>query len=480
MQVKTFTYLTAAAALACLAMLTGCGMPEPPTTSIEPYLKQVEPLYFAPTQDSGRKLAHSDRSEPNQPLSLNQCVAIALDRNPLQRAAAEGVAAAKATAGLARSSYYPKVDATGGYSRWERHIFLPEGITQPGMSSTVGPTDDWTASLNLRYNLYDSGKRRAELMSALSQQQVSEQTVHQVRQDIILNVHRAYYGYLAALDANAIAQQNLKRADNHLQIAQSRFSAGQIPQAEVLRVKVDVSEANLSLVRTNKILRVAQAQLNTAMGLPAEMPVEITIRQAAIQEPTQENLSVALQKAVYLRPELKAALNRISSAKSNVQAAQSEYGPNLSAKASYGRQDDGFFPEDDSSMVGLFVELPLFDGFARDNKVRHAKAKLSEQEALVQNLILQVKQQVWNDFAKLKEAYQAIQATETIVEEAQESMRLTQERYQVGQSTTNDLLDARTALVRAEGNRAQANWDYFISLADFERSAGVLSFDLFE
>lgn len=86
--------------------------------------------------------------------------------------------------------------------------------------------------------------------------------------------------------------------------------------------------------------------------------------------------------------------------------------------------------------------------------------------ALVQNLILEIKQQVWNDFAQLKEAYQALQATETIVEEAQESMRLTQERYQVGQSTTNDLLDARTALVRAEGNRFQAGWDYYTALVD--------------
>lgn len=480
MQVNTFTFSLAVIALVGLIMLTGCGMPEPPVTTIEPYLKRVEPLYFAPPPGSDQQIKQTDRNEPNQPLSLDQCIAIALDKNPLQRAVAEGVTAAKAVAGQARSSYYPQIDAAGGYSRWERHIFLPEGITQPGMSSTVGPTDDWTASLNLRYSLFDSGKRRAELMSALSQQQASEQTVHQIRQDIILNVHRAYYGYLAAQDANRIAQQNLKRANNHLQIAQNRFSAGQIPQAEVLRVKVDVSEANLSLVRTNKMLRVAQAQLNTAMGLPAEMPVEISGQQVTIQEPSEENLYTALQKAVYLRPELKAALNRISSAKSDVQSAKSEYGPNISARASYGRQDDGFFPDDDSWLVGLFVELPLFDGFARDNKVRHAKAKLSEQEALVQNLILEIKQQVWNDFAQLKEAYQALQATETIVEEAQESMRLTQERYQVGQSTTNDLLDARTALVRAEGNRAQAGWDYYTALADFQRAAGVLTVDLHE
>jgi outer membrane protein TolC len=314
-------------------------------------------------------------------------------------------------------------------------------------------------------------------MSALAKQQASKQTAREIRQDIILNVHKAYYGYLAAQDANQIARQNLKRAENHLEIARNRHSAGQIPRAEVLRVKVETSDAKLSLVRTHRMLRIGQSQLNTAMGLPAEMPVDISREQSEAEKPTQKSLYSALQKAVHLRPELKAALSRISSAKSNIKSAKSEYGPEVSAQASYGRQDEGFFPEDDSWMVGVFVELPLFDGFARDNKVRQAKAELSEKEALLQNLILEVRQEVWNDFANLKEAYQALEATETVVQEAQESMRLTKERYQVGNSTTNDLLDARTALVKAEGSRTQARWDYFKALADFKRSAGVLSFD---
>lgn len=456
-------------------LLSGCSIPEPETTKIEPYLKQVEPLYYAETQRTESQINENDSNDQDKSLTLDNCVNIALDRNPLQRAAKEGVVAARAIVGQKRSSYYPQIDATGGYSRWERHIFLPEGVTKPGMPSTVGPTDDWTASLNARYNLFDSGRRRAELMEALAQQQASEQTAQQVRQDIVLNVYRAYYGYLAAIDAQVIAQQNLKRAENHLQIAENRYEAGQIPQAEVLRVKVDVSDSKLSVVQTDKMVRIAQGQLNTAMGLPAELSLNISREEQDITAPNRESLYSALQRAVHLRPELKAALNKISAAKSNIKAAKSEYGTKVATEARYGRQDDGFFPEDDSWMVGVFVELPLFDGFSRDNKVRHAKAKLSEKEAIVQNLILEVKQQVWNDYAKLKEAYEAVQATETMVEEAKESMRLTKERYQVGQSTTNDLLDARTALVKSEGNRTQVIWNYFIASADFKRSTGVLS-----
>lgn len=478
MSVKPLIYQTAVLfILAGSLLLSGCDMAEPEITKIEPYLRRVEPLYYSEGESPKSPTNQNDGNDLSKPLTLDKCVVIALDKNPLQRAAKEGVAAAKAIVGQTRSSYYPQIDATGGYSRWERHIFLPNGLNRPGMSSTVGPTDDWSASLNLRYNLFDSGKRRAELMAALAQQQASEQTVQQIRQDITLNVHQAYFGYLAALDVNKIAEQNRKRAESHFQIAENRYAAGQIPQAEVLRVKVDVSDSKLSLVRAQSMIRIAQAQLNTAMGLPAEMLLEVNGSQETITAPDEGSLYAALQKAVHSRPELKAALNKISAAKSNIKAAKSEYGPQIAAEGRYGREDSSFFPKDDSWMVGVFVKVPLFDGFQRDNKVRYAKAKLSEQEALIEQSILEIKQQVWNSYAKLKEGYEAVQATETMVQEAQESMRLTQERYQVGQSTTNDLLDGRTALVKAEGSRTQVQWDYYIALADFKRSIGDLLVD---
>ena len=297
MSIKLLTYKTATLfVLTGPLLFSGCNFPEPEITKIEPYLKRVEPLYLSETQSSKSQVDQNDSNDLGKALTLDDCVVIALDKNPLQRAAKEGVAAAKAIVGQTRSSYYPQIDATGGYSRWERHIFLPEGLTKSDVPSTVGPSDDWSASLNLRYNLFDSGKRRAELMAALAQQQASEQTAHQIRQDIILNVYRSYYGYLAALDANKIAEQNLKRADNHFQIAENRYAAGQIPQAEVLRVKVDVSDSKLSLVRTQSMIRVAQAQLNVAMGLPAEMLLEIHGNQEMITAPDEEKAQSAISR----------------------------------------------------------------------------------------------------------------------------------------------------------------------------------------
>src|SRR5574340_1086728 len=107
------------------------------------------------------------QASPPAPLTVDAAVRIALDRNPRLRAAAEGVRVADEAVGEARAPYYPTLDASAGYTRWETHAYLPGGLA-PDLPSTIGPTNDWTAGFTGRYTLYDSGRRAADLRAALA------------------------------------------------------------------------------------------------------------------------------------------------------------------------------------------------------------------------------------------------------------------------------------------------------------------------
>ena len=97
--------------------------------------------------------------DQKQLLSLDTAVAIALDKNSRLRPAVEGVTAAKEASGEARAHYYPDLNFTAGYSRWERHAFLPSGLAPPGIPKIIGPTDDWSTALRTRYMLFDTGRQ---------------------------------------------------------------------------------------------------------------------------------------------------------------------------------------------------------------------------------------------------------------------------------------------------------------------------------
>lgn len=458
--------------------LSGCAGVQPDVPSIENYLpgpagkNEVE----APASTTAREGKSVPARPKDKPLTLDACVRIALAQNPKVRAAHEGVVAAGEAVGEAQAPYYPEVSLDAGYSHWQKHAFLPTGILKPGIPTIIGPTDDWNADVRARYTLFDFGERRAKLRAAMAQQGVAAEDAARIRQDLAINVHEAYYSLVSALENRAVAEQNLARAQDHLRLAQDRKAAGAVPQADVVRAQVEVADAKLSLVRAENLVRISRGSLNTAMGLPVEMPIQVAAKPEKVLAPT-DNLAKAFDQAVHHRPELKAGLHRIAAARHGVDAAKSAYGPKIKTEALFGWRDSRFLMHDQEWLAGVFLEQKLFTGFSRTHKVARSKAELSKEEAEIARLVQDVRQEVWSAHSKLKESYEAVQAAEVLVVDARESMRLAHERYKVGAGTITDLLDAQTALARAEAKRVATQWDYHISQSVFQRSMGLLVAD---
>ena len=405
-------------------------------------------------------------------LTLEGCVLIALDKNPLNRAAKEGVVAVEEAVGEARAPYYPTLGLMSGYNRWQQHAFLPSGISTS--TDANGPTDDWSAGIETRLTLFDFGERRAKLRAAIAQQGMAEEDAARIRQDIALDVHQSFYSLVAARENLSVAEKNLARTEDHLGLTKTRHEAGAVPIADVYRARVEVADSRLELVRAKNLIRITSGNLNTAMGLPVELPIDVDARAEKIGSPHDIALDQAFDQAVHMRPVLKSALQGIAVGRHRVDEARSAFGPTLEAQGSYGWRDDGFAPEDEDWLVGLNVEFPLFTGFSRKHKLSRTKAELRQTEAETLRLIQQVRQEVWTAHSKWTESFEAIQAAGVLVKDAQESMRTTRKRYEVGAGTITDLLDAQTALARAEAVDVAARWDYHIAKAQLNRSTGAL------
>ena len=249
-------------------------------------------------------------------LTLEGCVLIALDKNPLNRAAKEGVVAVEEAVGEARAPYYPTLGLRSGYSRWQRHAFLPSGV--PATADEIGPTDDWSAGLETRLTLFDSGERRAKLRAAIAQKGMAEEDAARIRQDIALNVHRSFYSLVAARENLSVAEKNLARTEDHLGLTKKRHKAGAVPIADVYRARVEVADSRLELVRARNLVRLTSGDLNTAMGLPVELSIEVDARGEKIGSPDDIALDQAFDQAVHMRPELKSALQGIAARRHRV------------------------------------------------------------------------------------------------------------------------------------------------------------------
>ena len=427
----------------------------PETSRIDPALQLG---HAAATEDAPPAAAAASLARP---LTVESCVRIALDRNPMVRAAHEGVAAAREVIGVATATYYPEVGLFAGYRRFDTHLFFPSELSLGDTS--LGATDDWSAGLFAGYTLYDSGWRKAERETAVAGSAAVGYDAARVRQDVVLSVHEAYYRVLSALALQTASVTSLERSRDHVELAQTRKAAGAAPRSDVLRAEVEAAAAELAVVRANGAVRQARGDLNTAMGLPVDLPVELEPTQQPIEPLADIDIRNALDRALERRPEVAAAGKRIAAAGKHVEAIKAFYGPRVRAEGAFGWRDSDFLPEDQNWSIGVSFQLPVFTGFARTHRVAEAASETRIVEAEAEALADRVQLEVWQAASRRVEAHQAVHQSEVLRATAAESLQFAVARYEAGASTITDLLDAESALSQADSAHIAAVFGYHLA-----------------
>lgn len=408
-------------------------------------------------------------------LALDDCLRLAAQKQPLLSAAAAGVSAATAAVGEARAPFWPQVDLSSGYHRWQRRAFLPSGLTLPGHSlpELIGPLDDWNGGLSSQLTLYDAGQRRAVLDAARARLASAQDDAEATRADVRLSVESAFYALAEADDLRGVAARNLARSESHLALARARHAAGAVPQVDVLRTQAEVADARLQVIAARSRVRTAAGQLNTAMGRPAETPIAIEPPHADVPPPDMADIEAAVRRAIADRPELKSGQKLLAAARAGVDAARATRAPRVQADGSFGWNDTAFLPQTKEWQIGISVDLPVFDAGRRAQRIARTRADLARQQADYDHRVLQVRQQVWAAASELQRAWDSIAANEASVRASEESLRVVRERYQTGAAVVTDLLDTETSLTRAEASLAQARWTYLADHAAYERAIGA-------
>jgi outer membrane protein TolC len=376
--------------------------------------------------------------------------------------------------GEARAPYYPQVDLSASYHRWQRRAFLPSGLVIPGrgVPEVIGPLDDWNGGLLSRVTLFDFGERRAGLDAAKARLAGADADTSAAFADVRLNVQAAFYTLAAARDLAVVAETNLQRTDAHQRLAEARVASGAVPQADALRTQAEVANARLQLITAQSRVRTATGRLNTALGRGAETPLSIATTSTPSPPPSTADLDAAVEHALAQRPEIKSGAKRTEAARAAVSSARAARAPKVRADGAFGWRDTAFVPETREWQAGVSIDLPVFDAGTRAQRLARTKAELAREEAAYEQRRLQIREEAWSASSELERAWASIAANEAAVRASDESLRVVRERYERGAALITDLLDTQTALARAESALAEARWSYLAARAMFERAVG--------
>lgn len=308
-------------------------------------------------------------------------------------------------------------------------------------------------------------------------------------QDLIYAVKQSFYLYLAAVQDVTVQDEAVKRSDEQLKLIQSKFELGSAAKSDVLKQKVQFGNDRLTLLQAQNSVINANASLAYTIGLDPmqehQFSTQYTVRQY------DGSLEDAVQFGLTHKPSLLSAEKSIKSANQSLMSAWSDYLPKVRPFASYAydRQTGAGQLIDPVTLLpyrgdvtrskytltyGFSLNLNIFDGFAREQRLKSAKiAKNNLQAGLAdsRNLIASRIKTAYLNIDQLKQRQQVVRDN---VEAATEDLKITQEKYNLGAATILDLLNAQVSLKQAQVSQISADFDLNVAISNLENAMGKM------
>jgi outer membrane protein len=268
----------------------------------------------------------------------------------------------------------------------------------------------------------------------------------------------------------------------HLKDVKNLAQQGMATDADVMKVQVQLSDVKVKQLEARNAIRLTSMALNSLIRNPIQTEIALsdtpTISQITADELLNQGLPKLQSLAYEQRPELKSMQLRHCINSAGVAAAKGGWYPQifLSANYDYARPNQRIIPPKDqwdgTWDVGMTLQWNIWDWYATGHQTAQAEAALHQTEAGMEQLndavILDVAQQYFNTQTSKEKVDVAFGG----MEQAQESYRMTSEKYKNGVTSNTDMLDAEIALLQAKLTHTQALVDFTLAIARLNKAIG--------
>jgi outer membrane protein len=415
------------------------------------------------------------------PLQLFEAIERTLCQSPKTRSAWAGVKAAAAAVGAAKAAYLPTVEGAASYGR-DHDRTTVNGPQQ--LASDYTQTVD-TESLQLGWVLYDFGGREATLRNSRQLLTAAQAEQNEILQNAFANTAKDYY----AAQAASAKVQSTKRietgAKKSFDAAVARYNSGVAPVTDQLQAKTAYAQAVYERAAAEGAYRIALGALATDMNMPPDHPLTMPNLDEGVLPDTQFVVAVhdLVEEAKHAHPAVQAAYAQWQAALASVSLTEAQGLPKIGVTGTLERSKQPLnadigtltYPSiSKSASIGLTLQVPIFEGFARTYSIHQAKALAEEQEAAFHDAEQQVSTTVWTSYQTLETDTENLRNTQTISQSAGEAFEASQQRYSSGVGNILELLTAQTTLANAEQLRIQAQADWRTARLQLAASLGKL------
>ena len=416
-----------------------------------------------------------------QAQTLSELVAQARGYDASWQAQQADARAAASRADQALSGLLPNVGLTAGANR--THVDIHTSVPVPGMASSFNNTQQ-NVQLSAQQPLYRPANKIAYEQGQRGVD-VAQAQLDAAAQNLIVRVAQAYFDVLAGQDSVQVAQSQKQAISTQLEMAKRNFEVGTatITDSREAQSRFDlVTAQEIAAQNDLQVKRVALDQLVGRVGIqPTPLAAPLTLPRV---EPV--NMQDWVDKALAAQPQLRQAQLALDIARLDTQKAEAGHKPTVDLQAGYvvNRYPNGSMTPSiplsyrtNAAQIGVVMNMPLFAGFAVQNRIRETVALEEKASAQLDDARRNVEQATRTAFLGVQSGQAQVKALEAALASSQSALEANKMGYEVGVRINIDVLNAQSQVYQTERDLANARYQVLLGQLKLRQAAGVLSDD---
>jgi outer membrane protein len=407
------------------------------------------------------------RAQNYQALSLEDCLALARQYNPVLASSREKIQELVADYQAARSKFFPRLVLTSFYDRQPPNRFAPGGFAPFELFKREGYTGVYGKQI-----IFDGMKTYYNTQAANTGTQSQKQEVQRTADELVFTVTQAYYQLIEAKENLKVAQEALKQRQEFGKLTEAFYHAGKVTNLDFVRAQSQVSEAEQAVVEAHNAVRLAKEILARTMGLKKQVQVDI---QGKLPQKfaAAGDLNSLWQEVLKNNPEIKKLDLDIAQSQTLIKAARGSYFPEVSLQAGSDvrhRDLGGTKPE---WIGGVFMEYPLFEGGLTRAQVAKASSQYQQLLEKKRDRLNGIKVDLTTAWKDQENARHGVATTRQTVATNEEAYASAQALYRHGKAIGLDVLQAQVDLTGSRFQLIRYAVAYEIGQARIKQITGV-------
>ncbi len=410
-----------------------------------------------------------------QRYTLPMLIRYALKNNPKIRIAGKDIETETYGIDSAKAERMPRIDLGGGVTRYRYETPLSPLVIQP----PVGPDTEFPV---FRRTIYDTGVsfklplfRGGRLYRAVNvaemRREMARDNYRMSRQELVYNVSSVYYKILQLEKLLLANDASVKQYEAHKTNVELFLKTGTAPKLDLLKTDVELSHAKENRLIVKNSLSSSYELLKTLMGVE-DQSAEISVAQEEGANAAYPDLEQSLDKAFSQRSDYKAVAKKRLIGEQRVKMAEGKRLPDVYAAGQYGGLTGTDTQFRENWYYGLRMTVPILDWGLIKAEINKEKAELEKTKEEERTLKLAITREVRDAHLTIANALERVDVTEKAIDTAGESLRVEKLKYDTGAGTSQDVIDAQTALLRSESDYYQAIFDREAAIAYLKKAIG--------